>query len=197
MARVIANAAISLDGFVARLDDDPGPIFDFYENGDVEYSGDPERVFHVTRATADYLDSVWPDVRAEVVGRHLFDIVNGWDGRPPVGERVFVVTHEAPTDWPFAGAPFTFVTGGLASAVEQASSFAGDGIVHLTGGDLCGQALAAGLVDEISLHVAPVVLGRGIRFFGDFAGPELMLDNPRVVEGDRVTHLHYRVLRTS
>lgn len=197
MARVVAFAAVSLDGFVARPNDDPGPIFDWYENGDVEYFGDPQRVFHVTRASADYLDTVWPDVRAEVIGRHLFDIVNGWQGRPPVGEHVFVVTHEAPTGWPFPDAPFTFVTGGLASAVEQARSFAGDGIVSLTGGDLCGQALAEGLVDEISLQVAPVVLGRGIRFFGDFAGPEVMLENPRVVEGDRVTHLHYLVRRTS
>ena len=198
MARVVAFAAVSLDGFVARSDDDPGPIFDWYENGDVPYAGDPERVFHMSRASANFLGTIWPEIRAEVIGRRLFDLINGWDGRPPMGgDRVFVVTHESPTDWPFPDAPFTFVTDGLESAVEQAHSIAGDGIVSLTGGDLCGQALALGLVDEISVQVAPVVLGSGIRFFGDFAGPEIMLENPRVVEGDRVTHLHYRVRRTS
>lgn len=197
MARVVAFAAVSLDGFVARPNDDPGPVFDWYENGEIPYTGDPERVFHVSRASAGYLNTVWPDVRAEVIGRRLFDITNGWNGRPPVGDRVFVVTHEAPSDWPFPNAPFTFVTDGLASAVEQARSFAGDGIVSLTGGDLFGQALAIGVVDEISVQVAPVVLGAGIRFFGDFAGPEVMLENPRVVEGNRVTHLHYLVRRTS
>ena len=96
MARVVAFAAVSLDGFIARLNDDPGPIFDWYENGDTTYTGDPERVFHVSRASAAYLDTIWPDVRAEVIGRRLFDITNGWDGRPPVGDHVFVVTHEAP-----------------------------------------------------------------------------------------------------
>ena len=197
MARVVVFAAVSLDGFVARPNDDPGPIFDWYENGEIAYTGDPERVFHLSRASAAYLNTVWPDVRAEVIGRRLFDITNGWDGRPPVGDHVFVVTHEAPNDWPFTEAPFTFVTDGLASAVEQARSFADDGIVSLTGGSLCGQALAEGLVDEISVQVAPVVLGSGIRFFGDFAGPETLLENPRVVEGDRVTHLHYLVRRTS
>lgn len=198
MARVVAFAAISLDGFVARADDDPGPIFDWYENGDVEYAGDPQRVFHMTRASANFLSTIWPDVRAEVIGRRLFDLINGWEGRPPMGgDRVFVVTHEPPTDWPFPDAPFTFVTDGLASAIAQAREFAGDGIVTLTGGDLCGQALREGLVDEISVQVAPVVLGTGIRFFGDFAGPEVLLENPRVVEGDRVTHLHYLVRGTS
>lgn len=196
MARVIANAAVSLDGFVARPDDSPGRIFDFYENGSVEFFGDPQRVFHVTQPTADYLGSVWSRVRANVIGRHLFDITDGWRGRPPVGDHVFVVTHTPPTDWRWGeGAPFTFVTDGLESAVAQARSFAGDDFVAFTAGDLLGQALRAGLIDELSLQLAPVVLGEGVRFFGDYAGPELLFDNPRVVEGDRVTHLHYRLTR--
>lgn len=82
-----------------------------------------------------------------MIGRRLFDLTDGWHGRPAVGDHVFVVTHEAPTDWPHPDAPFTFVTDGLGSAIEQARTFAGDREVSLTAGDLTGQALAAGLVD--------------------------------------------------
>lgn len=91
-----------------------------------------------------------------MIGRRLFDLTDGWHGRPAVGDHVFVVTHEAPTDWPHPDAPFTFVTDGLGSAIEQARTFAGDREVWLTAGDLTGQALAAGLVDEVEMALVPV-----------------------------------------
>jgi dihydrofolate reductase len=171
-------------------------LFDWYNNGPVEvYGTDPGRAFHVSAASAEYLRSTWPNVRATIVGRRLFDITNGWNGIPPVGEHVFVVTHAPPTDWPFHDAPFTFVDG-IEDAVAQARAYAGAADVSITGGNLTGQALTAGLVDEIAYNLVPVLLGKGISFFGDYVGPEVLLDNPRVVEGDRVTHLHYRVSRS-
>ena len=194
MGKVIANAAMSLDGFVADTDDAVGPLFDWYSNGDVAITGaDPDRVFHVTEATAGYLRATWASIGAAVIGRRLFDLTNGWNGRPAIGDHVFVVTHEPPADWPFSGAPFTFVTDGVASAIARARAFAGDRNVALTAGNLTGQALAAGLVDELSVSLAPVVFGSGVRFFGDYAGSPVLLDDPQVVQGDRVTHLHYRV----
>jgi dihydrofolate reductase len=105
------------------------------------------------------------------------------------------VTHEPPTGWPFPDAPFTFVTDGLASAIAQASAAAGTRDVSLTGGSLLGQALAAGLVDELEVALVPVVFGRGIRFFGGYDGPAALLGNPTIVQGDRVTHLRYEVRR--
>jgi dihydrofolate reductase len=68
-------------------------------------------------------------------------------------------------------------------------------MVSVCAGNVAGQALAAGLVDELCLEIAPVVLGTGKRYFGDFVGPDVMLDDPQVVAGDRVTHLRYRVRR--
>jgi dihydrofolate reductase len=127
-----------------------------------------------------------------VIGRRLFDLTNGWHGVPAVGEHVFVVTHEPPTDWPFPDAPFTFVNG-VEDAINQAKDFSGDRAVSLTAGNLTGQALAAGLVDEIVLNLVPVVFGTGIPFFGTYAGAQVLLDGPSVVQGTRVTHLHYRV----
>ncbi|TCN38832.1 dihydrofolate reductase [Kribbella orskensis] len=193
MSKVIASAAVSLDGFIADTDDAVGPLFDFYNNGPVEvYGTDKGRPFKVSEATAGYINSVWPTVGATVIGRHLFDLTNGWHGVPAVGEHVFVVTHEAPADWPFPDAPFTFVNG-VEDAINQAKDFAGDRAVSLTAGNLTGQALAAGLVDEVVLNLVPVVFGTGIPFFGTYAGAQVLLDDPSVIQGTRVTHLHYRV----
>lgn len=80
-------------------------------------------------------------MRACLIGRRLFDLTNGWHGVPAVGDHVFVVTHEPPADWPFPDAPFTFVDG-IEEAVAQAKTFAGDGDVSITGGNLTGQATA-------------------------------------------------------
>jgi dihydrofolate reductase len=194
MARVITGATMSLDGFIADPSGGVGPLFDWYFNGDVEFTGaDPDRVFRTSAASAEYTQAAWARIRASVIGRRLFDLTNGWYGRPPVGEAVFVVTHQAPTDWDFPDAPFTFVTDGVRSAVAQAKGFAGDRDVSVTAGDIGGQALEAGLVDEVSVGLVPVVFGAGVRFFGGFAQSPLLLENPRVVQGDRVTHLDFHV----
>ena len=194
MGTVSMQASMSLDGFIADPSDAVGPLFDWYGNGDVEFTGaDPDRVFHVSAASAGYLREAWANAAAGVIGRRLFDITNGWNGRPPVGEAVFVVTHRPPTDWDFPDAPFTFVTDGVASAVAQAKAFARDRGVSVSPGNVGGQAVAAGLVDEVRVDLVPVVFGAGVRYFGDYAGSPLLLENPRVVQGDRVTHLHYRL----
>ena len=196
MGTVSMQASMSLDGFIADPSDAVGPLFDWYGNGDVEFTGaDPDRVFHISAASAEYLRQAWANAAAGVIGRRLFDITNGWNGRPPVGEAVFVVTHQPPTDWDFPDAPFTFVTDGVASAVAQAKAFAGDRVVSVSPGNVGGQAVAAGLVDEVRVDLVPVVFGAGVRYFGDYGGSPLLLENPRVVQGDRVTHLHYRLRR--
>jgi dihydrofolate reductase len=193
MGKVIVGATVSLDGFIADDNDDVGPLFDWFGNGDVEVTmADPDRLFHVTEASADVIRS-WDSVRATVIGRRLFDITNGWRGVPAAGEHVFVVTHSPPADWGFPGAPFTFVTDGVASAIAQARAFAGDGDVSVTAGEIGSQALAEGLVDEVQLSLVPVLLGSGKPFFR--TPSQQLLENPRVVEGDRVVHMLYAVRR--
>jgi dihydrofolate reductase len=200
MATVMTHAVASLDGFIARPDDSVGPLFDWYENGDTELHGAKGAwTFHVSRTSAEHVQPWWDACRAVVMGRHLFDTTNGWNGVPSVGEHVFVVTHQPPTDWnPGNGltaetAPFTFVPEGVAEAVAQAREFAGDGGVAVCAGNVGGQAVAAGLVDEVAMDIAPVLLGQGKRYFGDATIPEGLLDDPTVVQGDRVLHLRYRV----
>jgi len=194
VGKVIAQASMSLDGFIADTNDQVGPLFDWYNNGDVEVTGaDPGLVFHTSPASAEYLRAAWSAIGADVIGRRLFDLTNGWNGRPAVGDHVFVVTHQPPTDWPYPDAPFTFVTDGLHSALAQAQAVAGDRDVSITPGSIAGQAFQAGLIDEVRLDLVPVVFGAGVRYFGDYTGSPLLLDDPHIVPGDRVTHLHYRV----
>jgi dihydrofolate reductase len=196
VATVIVQAVASLDGFIAAPDDLPGPIFDWYDAGDVEIApGDAERAFRVSRASADYLTETWAAIHVIVMGRHLFDVVDGWGGRPAAGEHVFVVTHREAAAWQqrYPDAPFTFV-GSVEEAVRRAVEHVGpDGTVTVTAGEVGGQVVAAGLADEVAIDLAPVFLGTGKRFLGSLTDL-IVLDDPHVVvRGERVLHLRYRL----
>ena len=196
MGKVIASATMSLDGYIAFEDNDIGELFEWYDNGDVEIENEGELPpFHVSRASADYWRSWVGSLGALVVGRELFDLTDGWHGRHPMGVPIVVVTHEPPRDWSYPGSEdFTFVTDGVAAAIATAKEIAGDRDVGVTAGTIAAQALEVGLVDDVAIDLAPVVMGSGKRYFGD-AGP-VRLGNPtRVVEGDRVLHLRYPVER--
>jgi len=190
------GAVVSLDGFIAEDNDDVGPLFDWYGNGDVTWSflGTDDEA-RSTQASADFMRSHYRNVAAVVIGRRLFDLTNGWNGKPAAGEHVFVVTHQPPTDWEHADtAPFTFVDG-VEKAIAAAREFAGDRDVDVAAGQIGGQALKLGLIDQVVVNQVPVVFGSGRPFFatGTLAEP-LRLENPTtIVPGDRVTHLVYDV----
>ena len=118
-----------------------------------------------------------------------------WGDDPPFHKPVFVLTHHEREPLILSDTTFTFVTDGIESAMAQAREAAGDKDVFIGGGaDLINQYLAAGLVDELELHVAPILLGGGARLF-DGVGPDLKLEPIRVIEAPGVTHLKYRVTR--
>jgi dihydrofolate reductase len=198
MGRTTMGAVVSLDGFIADDHDEVGPLFDWYGNGHVAWSfpGTDDQA-RSTRASADFMRTQYRDVAAVVIGRRLFDLTNGWNGKPAAGEHVFVVTHRPPTDWEYAeSAPFTFADG-VEQAITAAKEFAGDRDVDVAGGQVGGQALRLGLIDQVVVNQVPVVFGSGRPFFatGDLPAP-LRLENPTtIVPGDRVTHLVYDVSR--
>jgi dihydrofolate reductase len=131
---------------------------------------------------------------ALVVGRKLFDLTDGWDGIHPLGCPVVVVTHSVPDGWPREGAPFTFVTDGIERAVEQAKELAGGKVVGVNGGTIARQCLDAGLLDEIWVDLAPVLLGGGTPFFAELQRAPVELEGPlSVVQGVDVTHMRFRV----
>ena len=138
----------------------------------------------------------WAAIGAMVIGRHLFDMTDGWAGRPPTGEHVVVVSHRPKPEGWHPEASYHFVDD-VAAAVAKAKELAGEGTVAVAAGDVGGQALALGMVDEVAMDVVPVVFGSGRPFFatGGLAEP-LRLENPStIVRGDRVTHLVYDVSR--
>lgn len=200
MGRTVMSAIVSLDGYIADDDDGVGPLFDWFGNGDVEWTlGDTARPFRSAQASVDFMRELSGRSACEVIGRRLFDLTNGWNGVPADGEHVFVVTHQAPTDWEYADtAPFTFVTDGVAAAIERAREFAGrDRDVSVMPGEIGGQALRLGLVDQVVMNVVPVVFGSGRPFFGAMGpGEKVLLGDPsQTVQGKRVTHVVYDVPR--
>lgn len=199
MGKTIMGAAVSLDGFIADDHDGVGPLFDWHGNGDVSWSfeGSDDEA-RTTQVSADFMRAHYRDVAVVVIGRRLFDLTNGWGGKPAAGEHVFVVTHEPPANWEHAGtAPFTFVDG-VGAAISAAQDYAGDRVVDVSGGEIGGQALRLGLIDQIVVNLVPVVFGSGRPFFaiGPLADP-ILLDNPsQIIRGDRVTHLVYDVAKS-
>lgn len=196
-SRTVMGAVVSLDGYIAHDDGSVDPLFDWYGNGDQAWawSDGQEPELRTSAASRDFMREVYPDIGAVVIGRRLFDETNGWDGVPAAGDHVFVVTHHEPENWAHTGAPFTFVTEGVAAAITQARQFAGERVVDVAAGQIGGQALRLGLIDQVVMNVVPVVFGAGRPFFGDVgAGEPILLDDPALVaQGDRVTHLLYDV----
>ncbi|MFC7497430.1 MULTISPECIES: dihydrofolate reductase family protein [unclassified Nocardioides] len=197
MGTVIMHAVVSVDGFIADEHDDVGPLFEWYFNGDVSLASgemaDPEPGgFRVSRASYDYTRPMWDGIGAIIQGRHLFDLTNGWEAKPPAGDHLLVVSHRPkPDGWhPEADVPFF---DDVAAAVEEAKTRAGDRVVAVCAGEMGAQALALGLVDEVAMDVVPVVFGTGKRYFGSIAAQHLLEDPHTVVRGDRVLHLRYRV----
>lgn len=154
-------------------------------------------------ASSEIFEELRENVGAEIMGRAKFgppeggpwdDSWIGWWGEdPPFHMPVFVLTHHERDPLTLSDTTFTFVTDGIESALDQAKEAAGEADVFLGGGpDSINQYLAAGLVDEIDLHVAPILLGGGKRLF-EGVGPDLKLEVLRAVEAPGVAHLKYRV----
>jgi dihydrofolate reductase len=195
---VVADITMSLDGFVTG----PAPDLDH----GLGHGGEPLHawVFGDDPVDAAVLQRSMDRSGAVVMGRRTFDVVdgpNGWNDEIGYGAGhntqppIFVVTHEAPTSWRL-GDRFRFVTDGVAAAVEQARGAAGDqDVVVMGGGDVIRQALDEGLLDELVLHVAPMVVGDGAPLFDGVQRREL--EQVGVEVSRHATHVTYRVAPTS
>jgi dihydrofolate reductase len=189
MATVEANISMSLDGFIT------GPHVDRYPG--LGQGGEALHAWIEERRSTDLAIGEGREIAGSVItSRKVYEETAGWgneDGffRLPV----FVLTHHPHDVVALGRTTFTFVTEGIERAVEQASAAAGDKRVHVMGGAcVIQQALAAGLVDELFLHVAPVLLTAGTRLFEHLGGP-IQLERVEVIESRYATHLRYRVLR--
>ena len=212
MSKVRAHISTSLDGYVAGpnqsqeepLGEGGEGLHDWLVElkswrRDAGMDGGEENVSN------DVFGEAIANVGAEIMGRGKFgpatrgpwgdDPWRGWWGEdPPFRKPVFVITHHEREPLTVSDTTFTFVTDGIESALEQAREAAGDKDVFIGGGaNVINEYLAAGLLDELELHVVPTLLGGGARLF-DGVGPNLKLEGLRTIEAPGVAHLKYRVV---
>jgi dihydrofolate reductase len=204
MGKVFVDITMSLDGFIAGPND--GPELGLGEGGERLH----EWVFGLASwrephglaggevgRDSEILGEAVERTGAVVLGRRMFENAKGWGDEPPFHVPVFVLTHEPREPvTKKGGTTFTFVTEGIESALEQAKEAAGDKDVSVAGGaNTIQQFLNAGLVDEMQIHVAHLLLRDGIRLF-DHLGPEqIEVEGTRVVESPEVTHLKFRIIK--
>jgi dihydrofolate reductase len=213
MSRLRCHISISLDGFVAgpnQSEENPlGEGGERLHDWSIELAAWRQahgkqggEVNESSRISEETLENVG----AGLMGRNMFGPVRGgawdeqwtgwWGDDPPYHYPVFIVTHypRDPVEME-GGTTYHFVTDGIESALEQARKAAGGKDVMLWGGaDVANQYLAAGLLDELELHVVPVLLGGGARLFDNLGDAEVQLEQVRAVEAPGVTHLKYRVV---
>ncbi|WP_331755371.1 dihydrofolate reductase family protein (plasmid) [Streptomyces sp. NBC_00846] len=208
MPQVIADISVSLDGFVAGPDDSSDRhalgiggerlhqwLFelDTWRARAGREGGD-------RGVGADIMGEYFTRTGAAVIGRRMFDHgEKAWGDEPPFRVTVFVVTHRPLPPRPMSGGThFEFVTGGVAEAVGRAVAAAGaqgKNVAVMGGGQVIAAALAAGVLDELRLHVVPVLLGGGRPLFAEPMDPAIALETTRVELSSGVTHVFHRVLK--
>ncbi|MEO3748991.1 dihydrofolate reductase family protein [Plantactinospora sp. B5E13] len=201
MGKVICDITISVDGYSAgHNQSEERPFGD--DGGDGSGSMLHTWMFDTPDENRAELD-LWATAKAFIMGRNMFGPVRGgwdrqwngwWGDNPPFHVPVFVLTHHPRDPQPMdGGTTYHFITEGIESALAQARAAAGDGDVTVTGGaTTINQYLAAGLVDELRLHIVPVTLGAGTRLFDGV--PALKLEQVTSRAASLVTHVTYRVL---
>ena len=200
MTKVLAGITTSVDGYVAGPDDRAGQglglggerlhywVFGGPWTYDEGPRGEPAPVDQA------YLDEVFASGGAMIVGRTMHDVVDGWGEDPGFGVPVFVVTHRPRETAVKGDTTFEFVTGGIVDALARAREAAGEkNVIVMGGADLLRQFLEAGLVEELTITVAPILLGGGKRLFEGIGRTDIAFERTAVVESPFATHLRYRI----
>jgi dihydrofolate reductase len=199
MSKVLSGITMSLDGYFTGPNDRVGAglgeggerLHYWVFGGPWTYEGERGSPAEVDNA---YLSEVFSSGGAMICGRTMHDVANGWGDDPGFGMPVFVVTHRPHERVVKGDTSFDFVTGGIEDALSRAQeAAAGKDVIVMGGGDLLRQYLAAGLVDEFTLTIAPILLGAGKRLFDDSTRTDIAFERTAVVESPYATHLRFRV----
>jgi dihydrofolate reductase len=188
---------MSLDGFIARPDDTPGKIFDWFFNGKTKskYYSD-SLPFKLAKEDAKIFDEGVGSLGAMIAGRRTYDFTNGWNGNFFNPIPFFVLTHKAPSQIPKGRTRFTFVTDGIQSAVRQAKAAANGKKVGVMGANTAQQCIETRLLDELYVHIAPYLLGDGVRLFQHLGGQSVELKRVNVIDSSSGwTHIFFKVVK--
>jgi dihydrofolate reductase len=192
VSATVLYMSMSLDGFVAGPNEDPGRLHDWLSGGELSGpSGVPGRPSGVNGQVFDEFMATG----AIVAGRGTFEPAGGWGGDHHDGVPIWVLSRRAPgidvSQWPLV----TYVND-VRTAMSEAKQAAGDKNVLVHGAATAQLALAAGVLDELEIHLVPVLLGQGRRLFNERGPEHIELERTRIIEGEAgVTHMHYRVQR--
>jgi dihydrofolate reductase len=191
VGKVSFDISMSLDGFITGpnvgvdnpLGDDGERLHDWMFGARTETDG-------------EVLEEIYAEPGALLIGKRMFDVgVGPWGDPPPFRRQVFVLTHEPREPLPRqGGTTYTFVTGGIQAALDVARAAAENGVVSIWGGaNIMGQYLAAGLLDELQIHLIPIILGGGTSLFQ--GSERVRLQRTRTIDTPAATHLRFRVIR--
>jgi dihydrofolate reductase len=196
MGKVTSEISMSLDGFITDPNasvgsplegNDPGRLSDWQFDARTK-----------TETDAAIVDELYASTGAVLIGKRMFDVgFEPWGDPPPFGMPVFVVTHEEREPLPMqGGTTYTFVTDGIEAALERARDAAGDKNVSVWGGaNIMTQYLKAGLLDEMQIHLIPLLLGGGVRLFEDLDPEGIELRRTSSIETPGATHFRFEVVK--
>lgn len=203
MGKVIVDLSMSLDGFITGPNDsielplgEGGErLHDWIFGGKSDRSGTSPRT-SATDSNREVLDEAFETTGATVMGRRWFDIgEKPWGDDPPFHVPVFVLTHHPRETIKKGKTMFTFITDGIESALEKARAAAGDKNVDVGAANVAQQYIRARLVDELHIHLVPILLGGGVRLFEHLGTEPIELKKTRLIELPDVTHLRFRVIK--
>lgn len=184
MAKVVLEMAMSLDGFIAGLNDEDHGLYNYF--------------FLPSGPTREVIEEGFKTTGTILMGRRAYDIGAAQDGFAdnPYQVPTFVLTHHVPEKAAKGADAFIFVTGGIENALEQARAVTGDRAIVVGGGaHIAQQYLKAGLLDEIQIHLVHILLGEGIRLFDPVGVKQIGLEKIKVINSVGVTHLRFRVIK--
>jgi dihydrofolate reductase len=192
MGKVVLDMSMSLDGFVGGRNGDDG-LHNWVFGGSVPVDAGGMTFHLASKKSAKVFKEFVQAAGAFIIGKTTFA---GVDENPAFQKPTFVLTHEARTPLNKQGTTITFVTDGIESALKHAKAAAGDKDIYVFGGaKVAQQYLGAGLIDEMQINLVPILIGGGLRLFGQDGAETVELESIRVVEAEGVTHLKFRVVK--
>ncbi len=184
MGKVILDMSMSLDGFVSGPNNEDGGLHDYF--------------FSPSGETAKVVEEGIETTGAIIMGRHSYDLGDQFDGFVSTPYKVphFVLSHKVPEKPARGETAITFVADGPASVIAQARAVAGDKNVVIGGGaHTAQQFISTGLIDELQIHLVPILLGEGLRLFEHIGSISVKLEKTGIVDAPDVTHLTFRIVK--